>query len=218
MNQIMLNLKYLFIRIREKVYERLMIFKVTETNVGFKFINVLLIRPTKKNQTKHETTIVKPEQLYLSIDFLKDQYTLLGCNIKDSPHFFLMKALMKGDDISNTDYIQRVKRGTLDTRFLQNNIDSNSYIDCFKKRKIEIENGDISPILVYKINGKFYIKDGKHRAALCALLDRPIFVIQLDPNSMIEGVGERVFSEMNKKKAYSKHFSFYSEMIKLNYN
>ena len=205
-------LYYLFIRIREIVYEKRLTFRIVNTHVGYKFINVLLIRSPFLEELTGEVHILKPEQLFLSIDYLRDKYTLLDCNIKDSPHYGLMKALLEGDSISETDYIKRARKGTLDSRFLSGYVDEDYYRENFYRRKNQIESGDQTPIKVFKVNDRYYIKDGKHRAALCSLLGFPIYGVELDPMGMFGGIGKQIITHMDGRKSYSKHLLFYKKI------
>lgn len=216
MRALILYLYSLFIRLREKIYERLMIFQIKQTPVGYKLINVLLIRSTPTKSESDSLIVIKPEQLFLGIDYLKDRYTLLGCNILDSPHYALMQALFSGKSIINTDYIKREKTGTLDARFLNRRIDAKYYINCFIQRKNIIEKGDNTPIYVFKVNDRYIIKDGKHRAALCALLNKDIKAIVLSKEEMMGSVGKHITERMMNKKSYCKHLSFVKEVAEIN--
>jgi len=117
-------------------------------------------------------TTLSLNKLRLGIDWLKNDYTLIGTKIVNSPHFGLMQAISDNKDTRALEYIYRKEKGTLDFRggslvtekFLE---DSVFY---FKKRKQELLLDTYDPIKVVNINGKFYIIDGKHRAAMACLL------------------------------------------------
>lgn len=212
MRNIGLDILYFWIRLREKLFEHFMIFRVVETNVGYKFVNDSLIRTESSNNVIEPSVIIDPNNLFLGIDFLKDRYTLLGCRINETPHFELMKVMLNDGDINRSDYIKRIKRGTLDARFLYRRIEKSYYQNYFSNRKREIEADDVTPILVYRVNNRYFIKDGKHRAALCALLNKPIHATVIDNSSIFGNLGKQIIERMKSEKNYSKHLSYYIEV------
>ena len=212
MRNIGLDILYVWIRLREKLFEHFMIFRVVETHVGYKFVNDTLIRIESSNNIIEPSVIIDPDNLFLGVDYLKDQYTLMGCRIKESPHFEFMKVLLNGGDIDRCEYIKRIQRGTLDARFLYRGIEKSYFQNYFNNRRREIEAGDVTPILVYRVDNRYVIKDGKHRAALCALLKKPIYANVIDNKSIFGSLGEHIIERMKVKKTYSKHLMYYTEV------
>lgn len=114
---------------------------------------------------------VSPQDLYLFLDRLKDDVTLTGKTIVASPYCELMAALKNGHDIRKTEYMRRLSRGALDSRLPAriNNALIGYMRRRFKESQAQIQSGNMPAIKVVSISGRYYIADGRHRAALCAL-------------------------------------------------
>jgi|LSQX01.1.fsa_nt_gb hypothetical protein len=56
------------------------------------------------------------------------------------------------------------------------------------------------PIVVYELDGKTYIFDGKHRAALCALLGKPVRCLKIDLKDLSEDFLVRVYGKMLERE------------------
>lgn len=201
----------------EKICEHFNMFRIVSSKVGYKLINVGMFRTNAicltNNRNNNEKTIeVRPSDLFLSIDFLKDEYTLLGCNLINSPHYGFMEALSKGEDIKKTDYIKRYIKGTLDGRYPHTASNIPFFCEKFETMKKKVESGDIAPISVYKVGEKYYIKDGKHRAALCAYYNKPIMCKILDNSSMVGTIGRIVAGLIGSNDDYSKHIELYNQL------
>lgn len=115
--------------------------------------------------------------LFLGFDALKDEYTLTEIPLKESPHYELVSRLYRDSkNFEECDYVYREKLGYLDGRMGQ--IITSRTLDMhrnvFAKSLQYIKQGYYKEVLVYEISGKYYLFDGKHRAALCAVLDVPI--------------------------------------------
>ena len=121
---------------------------------------------------------VEPSDLFLDVDYLTEAYTLLDKSIPDSPHFQFMKALNDGTDIMKTEYYKRYSAGYLDERaaIITNAKRRQAFLSTFESRKKAICCEEYDPVSVYERHGKLYIYDGKHRAALCALLGKTISI------------------------------------------
>lgn len=211
--------KYYYYRLQEKICERMNALRIIQSSVGYKILNVSLLRSSEYNITHNinndTIVILEPKQLFLSIDLLKDKYSLLGCNILCSPHYNFMVALENEKPLKDTDYINRYKNGTLDARFPHIAKDYAYFKDKYKKMKILVTNNNIEPVSVYKIGTQYYIKDGKHRAALCALLNKPIPCRVLDEKRMIGGVGSAVKRLIGTNTQYSKHILLFDILNKI---
>lgn len=201
------KIEYYWWRLRQEFCRRYHLSYVYETRVGIKGIYGVKSLPAIPLNT--ESFECKPGELFLGIDYLKDQYTLLGCTLLESPHFAFMKALLKHEDLSKTDYIYRCENGIIDGRVASLNYSNFDYFKkTFKEKYDAINNNVVSPVYVYRINGKMYIYDGKHRAALCALLGKPIVCMEVS--------NERFGSTMSlilNNEYYSKHIDLYKKAI-----
>lgn len=129
------------------------------TKYGVKAYNKNLFVLSKEDSVNIE--IVDIAKIRLGFDALKDSYTHLDKSVENSPHYEMVKLLNEGHDITHCRYVEFELRGMLDGRYelgplnrlLENHISAN---------KREVDNN--YPI-VYKIDGLYYIVDGKHRIA-----------------------------------------------------
>ena len=146
---------------------------IYKNKYGIKAIN-----PCSSSIREPDTSerFIDPALLYLDIDYLIDDYTLLDTAIPDSPHYGFMSALNGGKNIVETEYYTRYSNGYLDERtaILISKRKLESFLSTFECRKNEIANDEYNPVLVYERHGRLYIYDGKHRAAMCALLGKQV--------------------------------------------
>ena len=202
-------IRYYFFRVLKKIFGK-KLFYVYWTAKGLKNYNIgrlsILNNPFVLNEKN-----LNANELFLGPDYLRDEYTLIDVNIVDSPHYSFMQALSTHQELENTEYIKRKKVGSLDWRDAEP-VRSGFLLraqDKFKTREEEIMSNQYEPITVYEHNGRFYIYDGKHRAALCALLNKPIKckIVSCDCVTSYNGF---YFSELIKEKtAYSRHNHFF---------
>lgn len=215
---------YYYYRLMEKICEHFDAFRILETSVGYKLINVGLFRTNGESMLTSEAVIsddcveIDPSSLLLSIDYLKDSYTLLGCNIQDSPHYKLMGALDKGENIQKTEYMIRFGKGTLDARYPHHVKDFSFFYDKYNTMKKKLEENAVDSIVVFKVGDDYYIKDGKHRAALCAYFKKPIMCKVLDNQKMVGTIGKVVARMMIPDLSYSKHNNLYNKLQTLKSN
>ena len=168
-----------------------------------------------RDYTIIEDNYLPADIIMLGPDYLKDQYTLLGCPISDSPHFYLMRTINEKGNLAETDYMKRISKGTLDWRFatpIPKNF--NSYYKEYHNSLEEIQRGDYRPVVVYYLNGKCYVYDGKHRAALCALLNIPVHCHIVSSEIANADLLHYMFGLINGKKDYKLHTEFHSEYMK----
>ena len=180
---------------------------VYESKTGLKEINPLF--PTKQREIINLCT-VSPDELFLGIDFLKDEYSLIDTPIKESPHFELMASLYNGEDGLNTNYTKRMLKGALDERYeiLAFYLDKEYFKNCFSKKYGDIKNNLNERVTIYKKNGKCYIHDGKHRAALCSFLDIPVQCEVVDFYEVCKEFNNNKLKIVQKKEKYKKHDFF----------
>jgi hypothetical protein len=185
-----------------------------ETSKGIKNFNVEVA-----NISKFKTSLIKnvsTDRLYIGFDGLKDEFTLVGTPIRSSPHFQLMKILEKGESIKNTDYYYRITRGILDERkpvYIESRIKDR--VEKYVVRKNQILLGEIKPIIVYELNEKLYIVDGKHRAALAHMLRKKIDCVKINNEYVIANFSMTLYLKMCKNsKDYNKNISFMESIIK----
>lgn len=203
MNQI----EYYWWRLRMKFCRHYHISYIFETSVGVKSISG--IKALSPIPLVNETFESNAEDLFLGIDYLKDEYTLLDRPLINSPHYLFMKALMEKADLSKTEYIQRLEKGTLDARVASKKHTSFTYYeDMFDKRMSELKSDMLQPVYVYRIAGKTYLYDGKHRAALCAITGKPIVCLEVSNDKFGPTIGL-----VMDNPSYTKHLALYYKLI-----
>lgn len=178
------------------------------TKKGIKNLNMAVLTFTN-NLSPIETKEIDGEDLFLGPDFLQDSYTLLNSSIVSSPHYNFIKAINDNDDISTSDYYLRFINGTIDWRFPKKPI--KQFDKFYKKNKIakgQILNSTYTPVKVYRWNNRYYIYDGKHRAALCSLLNRKVKCDVYSSSIALDGVWNRMFDLIGNNNKYAKHLNF----------
>ncbi len=203
------KLCYYLYRIGEELLLKLKKTAVFDTASGLKNINMntRVVQPETEGREKIE---IHFDELFLGYDYLKDKFTLLDTPIKKSPHYDIMRKLYKGENISDCDYIKRWVSGTLDWRHGYIKPDKfDFFIEKFNQSKENIEKNEINPVLVYRLNEKYYIYDGKHRAAMCAYNEKCVPCIVIDTEHMFSGIWKDMFKKILNKKDYKKHTEFY---------
>lgn len=201
-------LKYYCWNIPDRFCHRLNITIFKKTKYGIKNLNAGCLT-TYAHADVSDTISLSAEVLFLGPDFLKDKYTLIDRPLLESPHFMLVKTEIEKGNVAETDYYKRLIKGTLDWRY------------CFLKHKqlsgyytkneamIErINSNDYKPAIVYKWKGHYYLFDGKHRAALCAALGKPIKCVVISPFIALDGVWNKLFIIASKSKGFNKHVEF----------
>ena len=162
--------EYTIWRLLERLLKKINVYVLVNTRTGVKNINISRLYCDVDKNYNNKIVIIAPSQLYLGTDFLKDKYTLIDCCIMDSPHYFFIKDLNEGRDIKKSDYYKRFVSGKLDERHCQWGRKLSYFIDKNEKARQSIEKGDYKPVVIYSWKNRFYIYDGKHRAAFCALM------------------------------------------------
>lgn len=208
--------RYYWFRFIERKCSKYGIIKITDTKVGLKNINMGKVAQLY-NPHPIEQVMLQPEELFLGPDFLRDEYTLLNCSVVDSPHFSFMKAMQSGDDLEKTDYVCRSSKGILDWRRA---VPIGEHLKFWKSmyiKKIEdIENDTLTDVLVYKLNRHYYIYDGKHKAALCAVVGKPIKCTVISEACVFSFYNRYMLEMTNKRSGYTKHNDFLKAYLNQN--
>lgn len=156
-----------------------------------------------------EIVELNPGSLFLGPDFLKDEFTLLDCRLLDSPHYIFVEAVNQRDELTKTEYYERYIKGTLDWRHCQLKAKSmERYFDKNEKAKIDIIKEDYKPVVVYYWKDRWYIFDGKHRAALCAFMGRTVRCKIVPVSVALDGVWSKLFDIIKDSGMYSLHNDF----------
>lgn len=164
-------------------------------------------------QGEYDEFLINPEDVYLGFDALKDEYTLLDVKMTDSPHYHLMKTIFRGGNINESDYVEREKKGALDGRY---ELVPADHVRLFFESLEKIKNDNYSPAIVYRVDGRTYAFDGKHRLALCLLLNKKCKCICMDLSELRKDVNTRtLLSEMEKRNGelYTKNVKFLKNIL-----
>lgn len=180
-----------------------------ENKYGIKEHNKILFKGKETSQEK----LIDPHLVYLGFDGLKDPYTLLGRLISESPHFDLMEKLENGNDISDSEYVKRELAGYLDGR---HEIALPDHVNMYQKNKENIISNSYNPALIYAVDGKWYAFDGKHRLALCCLLEIPCKCKIIDKKELLQDEHtRRLYIEMKKRNGYTKNINFLKKILEI---
>lgn len=182
---------------------------IYQSKTGLKEINPVF---HKRDDSGAAECALSPNELYLGIDFLKDHYSLIDVPITESPHLGLMKELSEGGDGRACEYVRRMLGGSLDERYeiVAFYLDRNYFRNCFEKRMREIESDNGECVVAYKHNDRYYIHDGKHRAALCALLGVDVKCKIIDFSAVCADFNSKKIAKLMKRGQYTKHQSIFS--------
>ena len=187
-----------------------------ETRYGMKVLNRILPPPQQPSANKpaREPTELDPATLHLAYDCLKDPYTLLGTEIAQSPHYSLMQCCSEGDPCKSS-YFELAKKGALDGRdcWLESGEKS---MEHFRESRRQLESGNYKPIWFYVLDGKRYVSDGKHRAALAAYLGIPVCGIEIKYTAERSPTAIKLLKKMEQHpKVYSKNFEHLEKLLGL---
>lgn len=175
-----------------------------ETHAGIKRFNPYF--PTVQIQDEKEF-YVSPTELFLGVDFLKDNFTLLGVSVIDSPHYRLVDTIKKEEDCEQTEYVQRMLEGKLDERLpiVSYILEKGYFQRNYRKDVYEIEKNEYKPVIVYRIDNRLYIHDGKHHAATAAVLGKNVKCVEAKPKDVLNSIDSSLVNGCMRNSQYSKH-------------
>lgn len=204
------RLKYYLSRFEQGIFDKLHIVRFYYTNVGLKQYG--LYRLLQRDSYIYLGEIeIDCNNIFLGPDYLKDEHTLLDCPLIASPHLHFVEAIREKEDLAQTDYIKRFIDGRLDIRRPAFRSDNNAiYYKKFSKSLEMIEAGTYKPVIVFQQNERYYIFDGKHRAAMCAMLKRPVNCLVVNSEVANSDLWHYMFTLIEGKPEYSKHSQFHS--------
>ena len=187
-----------------------------QTKYGIKVLNPFFPTVNSTESIKY----IDPANLYLGVDFLKDKYTNLNTNLLNSPHFKLMLCLRNNESYFSTEYVNRMLLGCLDERPpIISYYNNHSYFEeCYKKSLNEIVTSSYSPITVFKVRDNYYIHDGKHHAAVAAMLGKQVKCLELNSIDVYNSFCGKAIEIASTSKNYDKHLRFLCEMKRQSYD
>lgn len=189
-----------------------------ESETGIKCLNNISVKTPHRYLASGGTQSFSTENLYMCMDRLKDPYTLLYTNLLDSPHFELMQILRDGGDVMRSAYVQRLIRGTLDSRS-PISVDRH-YIQAlrntFQDKISAVQDGTYAPVQIIRVAGQWFIGDGRHRAALCAVEKVSLKCIDISP-VVYDTFNWWCYRKMLKARGnYKKHIQFFESVMAKN--
>lgn len=192
-----------------------------ETHAGLKSINQLISSDQYIFYIKKKEERIDPNLLSMGFDGLNDSYTYLGSSLIESPHLEMMQFLSEGKDIISSVYITKLAAGSLDTRPAC--LVDQGYISMIEREFAErlkmIRSDSYRPVRVVNVNGSFFIEDGRHTAALCALLNIRPRCVEVSPLVYCDSFVMWIYKTMVKKPdSYSKHLTFFEKIFKTIYS
>ena len=205
-------LKHYCYRIVEKILKRNNIIITYFTKYGLKNINMGLVAQLSTPYIIEQRKMLGSD-LHLGPDFLADEFTLLECNITKSPHYEFVNAFLQGKKVEETEYVKRWESGTLDWRRpMPISLSIDEWKKISKLRINEIRNNKYAPINVYYYGGKYYIYDGKHRAALCSAMNKDVLCNIIPSNYVFDYYCGYMFKRVLNNRSYRKHKDFFEKM------
>lgn len=207
------TLRYIFYRFADICLSKLHMLRLIKTSVGIKILNASSFR----NNTPYKIIggiELSSQELFMGMDYLQDDYSLVDICLADTPHFSFMKDLDEGKNMSQSDYIVRFQKGALDARYPYKHVsDFSMFVQKFNCSKKQILSGEYPPVQVYKIGEKYYLFDGKHRAALCAYLHLPVKCNIIDANAIIGQNSKAIIEMMKNNTSFSRNIDFYNSAL-----
>lgn len=206
--------KVFIIKFRSLVEKATHVFKIRffySESSGIKAMNCRHICPSNLKIDDLPIVSVDRKNLYLGLDFLKDNYSFIDTPLTESPHYKLMRDLSEQKPIERSEYINLLCKGRLDERREINlfDIDFKKMHSLFEARRADIKANSYNPILVFKANtGKYYIVDGKHRAALASLYFDSLNCVAIDFRVFYSFIDKKLLKTISGKKHYTRHDAF----------
>lgn len=179
-------------------------------------VKVLNRKADKCILEKEGTVRLAPSNVLFFFDGLKDDYSLTGTSVIESPHYYLVKGILETDFSFCRDYCNRESLGALDGRFALrvNDATFDAHINCTRKNKKMLEKGVYKHPTVCLFNNDYYALDGKHRLAMAAYLEKEIDCDVLSLNGILcSDYIRNLLKKMHESpERYSKNLELLSAM------
>lgn len=154
---------------------------VRHTRVGIKGVNQIISSDLFEFHRRSDPVSCSPQELLMGFDGLHDRYSMVGVPLAESAHVALMTALRAGTLDRDNDYLQRAATGTLDLRFPQRV--NPGFVEAlrghFEDCRHAIAAGGTPEVKVFRFGGKYFIADGKHRAAVALVCGTDVDVVDV---------------------------------------
>jgi len=201
-----------FERIAHLILRQFDISLLYENKYGVKCFNQLLTSDSFIFYSTGDDFELPCGKLFICFDGLKDVHTLLNTCVLSSPHLDLVRCIDFDNDLEFSSYVQRDAKGLLDFR-LSRKITKNYLMNLrnkFSEKKTAILENCYDPIKVVKVFDRYYIADGKHTAATCALLNVSVKCVDcslLIFDSFFWWIQKKM---LKNKEQYTKHLEFFN--------
>jgi hypothetical protein len=154
------------------------------------------------------------EDFVICPDFLRNDFTLVGLPITESPHYSLIEAIAEGADLAKTEYVVRRQTGTLDIR-TGSHVDL-SLLEAWGKTSLQrIRRGERNSVKVFRLTGDgketLVVGDGKHTLATAAFCGQTetLHIAMMDFGVYRDQFFARHFSQARKRRErYSRNLHF----------
>lgn len=173
------NIKAQYRRLVNKLFQIFHLTVYFENKYGIKSYNKIQFILTNKETLP--IVDINPNEVYLSFDALKDEYTYLDTPLSESPHVEMIAKLQKGEEIGDTSYVDGELKGSLDGRY---ELPNKSKLIQLHKQAAKSLSQKGFPIL-YKLGSRYYVMDGKHRLASAFVRDEKCIRCVVVPLSTI---------------------------------
>ena len=209
----MSDLKNCYHLFRHRFYKLCGITRVKTNRYGVKLYNKVGSDLFPELFSRREE--IAPEEVFLGFDGLKDEYTLLDVPMAQSPHFDMIDKIAKGEDISSCDYMLREYRGTLDGRFGADVLPK-SHVNACRKAEEKLAAGETEPPVLYRLNGRLYVYDGKHRLALALQKKMKIECFVIDAAHIAkQSYVAMMFKKMKNRAGYLQNSAHIKSLLSL---
>ncbi len=185
---------------------------LVRTKVGIKPINQLANSDWFNDVVIHSTTDLEIGQIVLPYDFLKDQYTLIGKHIGESPHYDLIKRLDTNLPLENCEYVKRCCNGTLDFR-KRIRISQEYLRNKYQERLNAMSNGatfSIKACLIYE--NTYMVADGKHSLVMAHYFNYGNVTFHIIQNLLFDTYTRWIFEKIRNHKDFRKHNEYFGRM------
>lgn len=205
---------HFFRKLASRFFKNNFISGLYECREGIKTYNQLLSSEKFDGFVGGDRLNIQCRELRLPPDFLNDAHTLLGTPIDQSPFSRLVASVHANESLATSDYVYRRTSGTLDfmpARKLDGS-DLNKLEEVCRTQTARIEGGDYEPIKLVLLAGKYYIFDGKHRAATCAYLQRDVLCVDITKviyDSFYWWIRERM---LRSSARYTRHLILFDQI------
>jgi len=177
---------------------------------GIKCYNQLISSSQLQKFATGSQFVLSTSELHIGFDGLNDTTTLLDTPIASSPHFDLVQAIDQNEARVTCDYLRRIRQGTLDFR-PKNAFGAdleNLKTKFFEMKRLSMAN-QIDAVKTFEIANKFYVIDGKHRAATCHLLGLDIACQDITP-AIYDSFYHWIYRKMKRKSiSFMKHIRWF---------